>query len=151
MEIQKNDKQRTHQNQRRKNMTKGQFAALIGISAMMQGRYEGGKIAIPEEVAEKVMAIGKEEKDKKVEKKTKKKTAEKKTTKKSTKATTTKKKTATKKTSPTIHIQSMIGGTITVEEIKSRMPENIEAVYIKPEENKAYWVKGGETGDVDLW
>ena len=52
-------------------MTKGQFAALIGISPMMQGRYEGGKVAIPEEIAEKVKKLGEEKKDKKVEKKAK--------------------------------------------------------------------------------
>jgi transcriptional regulator with XRE-family HTH domain len=132
-----------------KNMTKGQFAALIGISPMMQGRYEGGKVKIPEDVVEKVMKLGEKEKvkvekkvtRKKTEKKTKKKTPEKKTT----KATTT------KKTSPTIHIQSMLGGTITIEEIKKRIPADAESVYVKPEENKAYWVKGEETGDVDLW
>ena len=127
-----------------KTMTKGQFAALIGISPMMQGRYEGGKVAIPEEIAEKVMKLGEKEKveDKKVEKKATRKKAEKKTP---------KKKTTTKKTPPTIHIQSMLGGTITVEDIKSRIPADAEKIYIKPEENKAYWVKGGETGDVDLW
>ena len=73
-----------------KNMTKGQFAALIGISPMMQGRYEGGKVAIPEEIAEKVMKLGEEKKDKKVGQKATRKKAEKNTPEK--KATTTKKK-----------------------------------------------------------
>ena len=45
----------------------------------------------------------------------------------------------------------MLGGTITIEEIKKRIPADAESVYVKPEENKAYWVKGEETGDVDLW
>lgn len=76
---------------------------------------------------------------------------EKKATRKKAEKKTPKKKTTTKKTPPTIHIQSMLGGTITIEEIKSRIPADVESVYIKPEENKAYWVKGGETGDVDLW
>ena len=111
---------------------------------MMQGRYEGGKVAIPEEIAEKVMKLGEKEKveDKKVEKKATRKKAEKKTP---------KKKTTTKKTPPTIHIQSMLGGTISYDELIKRIPADAEAVYVKTEENKAYWVKGGATGDVDLW
>ena len=40
-----------------KKLTKGQFAALLGISAMMQGRYEGGKIKIPDHIAEKALAL----------------------------------------------------------------------------------------------
>ena len=60
-----------------KNMTKGQFAALIGISPMMQGRYEGGKVKIPEDIAAKVMKWGEEKKDKKVEQKATRKKAEK--------------------------------------------------------------------------
>ena len=52
---------------------------------------------------------------------------------------------------PSIIIQSVLGGTITPEEILSRIPSDADAVYIKPEENKAYWVKGEESGSVALW
>ena len=50
-----------------------------------------------------------------------------------------------------IIIQSVLGGTITPEEILSRIPSDADAVYIKPEENKAYWVKGSKSGSVELW
>ena len=132
-----------------KNLTKGEFAALIGITPMMQGRYEGGKIAIPEDVAEKAMATTKDvEKKVTVKKVTKEKTA-KDTEKKVAKAT--KKKAAPgKKKAPALYIESMLGGTITADEIINRIPADAEAVYVKPE-NKAYWVKGDENGDVDLW
>ena len=40
-----------------KNMTKGQFAALIGISPMMQVRYEGGKVKIPEDIAQREVFV----------------------------------------------------------------------------------------------
>jgi predicted transcriptional regulator len=50
-----------------------------------------------------------------------------------------------------IMIQSQLGGMITPEEVLQRIPENCDAVYIKPEENKAYWVKGLESGCVNLW
>ena len=51
----------------------------------------------------------------------------------------------------TILIQSQLGGTITPEEVLKRIPEGCEQVYIKPGENKAYWVKGDESGAVELW
>ena len=50
-----------------------------------------------------------------------------------------------------IIIQSVLGGTITPEEVLSRIPADADVVYIKPEENKAYWVKGSESGSIDLW
>ena len=56
---------------------------------------------------------------------------------------------AVKKTA--ILIQSQLGGTITPEEVLKRIPEGCDQVYIKPEENKAYWVKGDESGAVELW
>ena len=52
---------------------------------------------------------------------------------------------------PSVYIQSQLGGIITPEEIINRIPSGCDAVYIKPEENKAYWVKGEENGAVDLW
>ncbi|MGX8706841.1 MAG: hypothetical protein ACSW8J_09705, partial [bacterium] len=52
--------------------------------------------------------------------------------------------------SPTIIIQSAMGGEITVDEILARVGD-VEKVYVKPEENAAYWVKGEENGAVALW
>ncbi|MDO5702897.1 MAG: hypothetical protein Q4G47_06050, partial [Lachnospiraceae bacterium] len=52
---------------------------------------------------------------------------------------------------PTLFIQSLLGGLITPEEVLKRVPADVDEVYVKPEENKAYWVKGEESGDVDLW
>ena len=40
-----------------KNQSKGDFAKLLGITPMMVGRYESGKVQIPETVAEKVKAL----------------------------------------------------------------------------------------------
>ena len=187
-----------------KKLTKGQFAALIGITAMMQGRYEGGKIAIPDHIAEKALALGAtkavkdaaedkvkelakdvakatmkkvvKDKEKKIAKDTKKKVAKgaakaavgiaaveevKKTAgtkKKSDPDKKAEKKTekkpvsrSRKKKAPDIYIESMLGGAITADEILNRIPADAEAVYVKPEENKAYWVNGDQNGDVDLW
>lgn len=40
-----------------KNLTKGEFAKLLGISAMLLGKYEKGSCKIPESIAEKLEAL----------------------------------------------------------------------------------------------
>ena len=60
------------------------------------------------------------------------------------------KKPAKRSAAPTVVIQSPMGGSITPEEIIKKTGP-VDAVYIRVDENKAYWVKGEETGSVDLW
>jgi hypothetical protein len=50
-----------------------------------------------------------------------------------------------------IVIQSPMGGAITTDEIAEKIPEDAEAVYVKVEENMLYWVRGKETGGVNIW
>ena len=47
-------------------------------------------------------------------------------------------------------IQSPMGGNITPEAILAKVGK-ADKVYIRVDENKAYWVRGEETGSVDLW
>ena len=47
-------------------------------------------------------------------------------------------------------IQSALGGEITPEAILAKVGA-VDKVYIRVDENKAYWVRGEETGSVDLW
>ena len=47
-------------------------------------------------------------------------------------------------------IQSPYGGEITEKEILAKVGE-VDAVYVRVDHNKAYWVKGEEYGAVDLW
>lgn len=49
-----------------------------------------------------------------------------------------------------IIIQSPMGGNITPDEILARIGK-AEKVYVRVDENKAYWVNGEDTGSVDLW
>ena len=51
---------------------------------------------------------------------------------------------------PKVVIQSPMGGSITPEEVLAKTGP-VDSVYIRVDENKAYWVKGEETGSVDLW
>ena len=47
-------------------------------------------------------------------------------------------------------IQSPLGGEITSAEILDRVGK-VDKVYVRVDQNKAYWVNGEETGSVDLW
>ena len=49
-----------------------------------------------------------------------------------------------------IIIQSPMGGEITAEEIMSRIGD-ADKVYIRIDQNAAYWVKGDESGAINLW
>ena len=63
------------------------------------------------------------------------------------------KKSATKKAAKKateVIIQSPYGGEISYAEILAKVGE-AEKVYVRVDQNKAYWVRGLETGDVDLW
>ena len=58
---------------------------------------------------------------------------------------------AAKKAALEIIIQSPMGGAISTDEIMKKIPKGSEAVYVRVDENKLYWVKGDETGSVDIW
>ena len=47
-------------------------------------------------------------------------------------------------------IQSPDGREITVDKIRAKVG-SAEKIYIRADEGKAYWVKGKETGSVELW
>ena len=50
-----------------------------------------------------------------------------------------------------IFVESMFGNQISAQEILSRVPGESEKVYVKPEENRAYWVSELDTGSIELW
>ena len=141
-----------------KNLSKADFAKAIGVTAMLLGRYEKGSCAIPEKVAEAALALGAAKAvQKTVEKKVEKavKATAKKAAGKAAKAAVgvsvakgVKKKVAPK--AGTFTIESKMGGQITYDEIIKKVPKGAD-VYVKPEENKAYWVKGKKRGEVVLW
>lgn len=66
------------------------------------------------------------------------------------KKTTSKKPARKKAKDPRVIIQSPMGGEVTVYAILARVGE-VDTVYIRTDMNKAYWVKGTETGSIDLW
>ena len=45
-----------------------------------------------------------------------------------------------------------MGGSVTPEQIALKLPKEAVDVYVKIEDNNAFWVgKNGETGSVDIW
>ena len=63
------------------------------------------------------------------------------------------KKSAPKKAAaatPTIILQSPLGGEVSAEEILSKVGD-VDKVYVRIDQNKLYWVKGDEAGDKDIW
>ena len=71
-----------------------------------------------------------------------------------TKTTQEKAKTAPAKKAPAkkaeVIIQSPMGGEITPEEILAKVVD-VDKIYVRVDVNKAYWVRGEESGHVDLW
>jgi hypothetical protein len=62
------------------------------------------------------------------------------------------KKPAAKKAAPKneVIIQSPMGGEITPAEIQAKVGP-VDQVYVRVDENKLYWVKGKESGSVEIW
>ena len=52
--------------------------------------------------------------------------------------------------SAVVIIQSPDGREITADKIRAKVG-SVEKIYVRPDEGKAYWVKGKETGSVELW
>ena len=167
-----------------KKLSKTEFAGLLGISAMLLGKYEKGSCAIPEEIEKKLKeiadtaaateieakktvrstgrkakeaskAIAKEAEDKslaiEIDAKKKSRAAGRKIKEEAEKVKKAADK-AIKAANKANIIQSPMGGTITMEEIRSKLPKGTTEVYVRVDENKLYYVlKNGETGDVDIW
>ena len=50
-----------------------------------------------------------------------------------------------------IYIQSPYGGNITPEEVAEKMPEGTECCFVRVDQNLIWWVRGEETGAVEIW
>ena len=50
-----------------------------------------------------------------------------------------------------IIVQSPMGGNITAEEIAAKLPKGAETVFVRVDQNRLWWIKGEETGSVDIW
>ena len=87
--------------------------------------------------------------EKKVEKKAAPaKKAEKKVEKKAAPA---KKPAAKKAAKLEIYVQSPYGGNITPAQIAAKVPAGCDSVFVRVDQNKLWWIKGEDTGSVEIW
>ena len=133
-----------------KKLTQAAFAEAIGVKAPTVTAIETGRRRMTEEVAAKingVFGVDVEREIKAVKRKAK---------------TTAKKAASEPKEAPEkrgIVIQSPMGGEITPDEILAKIAKetkgsrigNVDTVYVRVDENKAFWVKGKKRGAIDLW
>ena len=126
-----------------KKLTQAEFAKALGIGVSTVGGYESGRIAPGEAVVAKIREVYGEDigADKAAPTPKAKKPAP---------APKAKKRAEKKPTEPQIIIQSPLGGEITPFAILARVGQ-VDKVYIRVDLNKAFWVKGTQTGSVDLW
>ena len=160
-----------------KKLSQAKLAASLGVSSSLIAAIEQGSKKVSANLAAKVkevygVALGESDKmasdaaaakaaeepvpEEKAEKKvktTKKTPAKKAPVKKATAKKAAAPKTAVKKVSvpAPVFIQSPLGGEITPAEVLSEVPAGADKICIRVDQNKAYWVKGEETGSVDLW
>lgn len=132
-------------------LSQAAFAKTIGVSTASVTAYEAGRVNPSEKVLEKIREVYNVDLSPKPAKKAKaaKPAAEKPKAKRTAKAKAEKSAPAQSEKTEII-IQSPMGGTITPEEIIAKIGA-ADKIYVRVDENKAYWVKGEETGSIDLW
>ncbi len=133
-----------------KKLTQAAFAEAIGVKSPTVTAIETGRRRLTGEVIAKIREVFGVDVETEV-----------KSIKHNTKATA--KKTAVEqKEVPAkrgIVIQSPMGGEITPDEILAKIANatkgsrvgNVDTVYVRVDENKAFWVKGKKSGAIDLW
>ena len=134
-----------------KKLTQAAFAEAIGLNKYAVTSLEIGRKKLTDEISAKIKEVFGV--DVKAEKKSGKNT---KNTAKRSKVDTAPKKSQVKKG---VIIQSPMGGEITPDEILAKIKTatkgtgvgKIDTIYVRVDENKAYWVKGKKNGSVDLW
>ena len=134
------------------------LAKKLGIATSAIGHMENGRMKVSAKIAAKVKEeFGVEVADavtaEKIEvKKTAAKASRKaKETVKAVETKVEKKVSKAKAAKLEIIVQSPMGGNITAEEIAAKVPAGAESVFVRVDQNKLWWIKGEETGSVDIW
>ena len=112
------------------NLSQAALAEKLGVTAKTISRLENGQMMISDQIADRIWDVFGVEIAGGEEKKPVKKV---------------------KATKLEIYIQSPLGGNITPEEVAARMPEGTEACFVRVDQNLIWWVRGEETGAVEIW
>ena len=139
-------------------LSQSALAKKLGIATSAIGHMENGRMKISAKIAAKVKEeFGIDVADTVVAEKIEvKKTAAKasrkaKETAKAVETKVEKKVSKAKAAKLEIIVQSPMGGNITAEEIAAKIPAGAESVFVRVDQNKLWWIKGEETGSVDIW
>ena len=139
-------------------LSQSALAKKLGIATSAIGHMENGRMKISAKIAAKVkeefgidvadtVAAEKIE----VKKPAAKASRKAKETVKVVETKVEKKVSKTKAAKLEIIVQSPMGGNITAEEIAAKIPAGAESVFVRVDQNKLWWIKGEETGSVDIW
>ena len=113
-----------------KGLSQSRFAALIGVNPSTVGHMENGRMKISDRIADKIWEVFgvdvHEEENLKPARKA-------------------------KARKMVIYVQSPLGGNITPEEIETKIPEDADCVFVRVDQNKLWWLRGEESGSVDIW
>jgi len=139
-------------------LSQSALAKKLGVATSAIGHMENGRMKVSAKIAAKVKEeFGVDVADavaaEKIEvKKTAAKASRKaKETVKTVETKVEKKVSKAKAAKLEIIVQSPMGGNITAEEIAAKVPAGAESVFVRVDQNKLWWIKGEETGSVDIW
>ena len=139
-------------------LSQSALAKKLGIATSAIGHMENGRMKVSAKIAAKVkeefgVDIADAVTAEKIEvKKTAAKASRKaKETVKAVETKVEKKVSKAKAAKLEIIVQSPMGGNITAEEIAAKVPAGAESVFVRVDQNKLWWIKGEETGSVDIW
>ncbi|MBR3538408.1 MAG: helix-turn-helix transcriptional regulator [Eubacterium sp.] len=143
-------------------LSQSEMAKKLGIATSAIGHMENGRMKVSPKIAAKAkeefgMDLDIEPKAARKPVKEKVKAAEAKVEKakaaRKTKKTVKKADAAAKKSTSKLEIivQSPMGGNISDAEIAAKLPKGTETVFVRVDQNKLWWIKGEETGSVDIW
>ena len=139
-------------------LSQSALAKKLGVATSAIGHMENGRMKVSAKIAAKVKEeFGVDVTDavtaEKIEvKKTAAKASRKaKETVKAVETKVEKKVSKAKAAKLEIIVQSPMGGNITAEEIAAKVPAGAESVFVRVDQNKLWWIKGEETGSVDIW
>lgn len=116
-------------------LSQQKLAQALGIGVSTIGGYESGRIHPSQKVFEKIKEIYGVDLNAPAAAPEEKKPA---------------RRAAKAKAAPVVYIQSAMGGEISTDEILTKVGD-VDTVYIKPEDNAAYWVRGDVSGAINLW
>jgi len=110
------------------NLSQSEFAGQIGLDRSDLGKMENGKKRVSARVADKILEVFGAEVE-----------------------TGAAVPAQVSSRQPEFFIQSPYGGIITPEKVLSKVPADVDAVYVRVDQNTIWWVRREENGATVIW